>query len=96
VNACFVVRDHNGKALTYAYKARRIAAKYRQALAEAVIRSVELIIQPDARDFVDCCRAMQTDQQINRTYSSARREGAVREMGVLGLLTHRKALLRLR
>jgi hypothetical protein len=26
VNACFVVPDHNGKALTYVYRARRIAA----------------------------------------------------------------------
>jgi hypothetical protein len=37
--------------------------------------SVELIVQPDAHNVVGCCHAMQTGQQINRTYSSARREG---------------------
>jgi hypothetical protein len=36
----------------------------------------------DARDVVGCC-AMQTDQQINRTYSSARRDlGTVRPLSV--------------
>jgi hypothetical protein len=53
--------------------------QYRQAagaIAEAVIRSVELV-QPDAEGVIGCC-AVQADQRINRTYSSARREGCRR------------------